>query len=277
LPANNLPYRSQFREITSLPEDELDLGRAALLIAVTEYPDLDIDKEVGLLDSLASAAATRLGSETDNLHSVNVISSYLFDEVGFRGNEQDYYHPNNSYLNKVLECRLGIPITLSLVFIEVAKRLNVSMTSIGMPGHLLIRHTDISDIYIDPFHGGILLSESECIERMNRITGGRLKWEPKYLEPLGKHEFLSRMLRNLKSIYLKDNSYKKAHIIMDQLLEIDPGSMMERRDRGIVNFQLGNYPDALQDLEIYLESGVSGSEVSSVTKLIWKLRDLLSN
>ena len=159
---------------------------------------------------------------------------------------------------------------------EVAKRLSVELVSIGMPGHLVIRHSDITDLFIDPFHGGILLSQSECIERVTSITQGRLLWNDSYLTPLSNTEFLARMLRNLKSIYLKESFYREAQIIMNLLLEVNPEALSERRDRGIVNFQLGNYRDSLDDLEIYLDSGISGSEASSITKLIWKLRDLLS-
>ena len=267
---------SAFRQAVLVPDSQIDLGHAALIIATHKYPDLDIQRELSLFDSLASVAETRMSPDSDPLQKINAISTYLFEEIGFRGNDQDYYNPKNSYLNEVLSTRLGIPITLSLLCMEVAKRLSVELVSIGMPGHLVIRHSDITDLFIDPFHGGILLSQSECIERVTSITQGRLLWNDSYLTPLSNTEFLARMLRNLKSIYLKESFYREAQIIMNLLLEVNPEALSERRDRGIVNFQLGNYRDSLDDLEIYLDSGISGSEASSITKLIWKLRDLLS-
>ena len=267
---------SAFRQAVLVPDSQIDLGHAALIIATHKYPDLDIQRELSLFDSLASVAETRMSPDSDPLQKINAISTYLFEEIGFRGNDQDYYNPKNSYLNEVLSTRLGIPITLSLLCMEVAKRLSVELVSIGMPGHLVIRHSDITDLFIDPFHKGILLSQSECIERVTSITQGRLPWNDSYLTPLSNTEFLARMLRNLKSIYLKESSYREAQIIMNLLLEVNPEALSERRDRGIVNFQLGNYRDSLDDLEIYLDSGISGSEASSITKLIWKLRDLLS-
>ena len=267
---------SAFRQAVLVPDSQIDLGHAALIIATHKYPDLDIQRELSLFDSLASVAETRMSPDSDPLQKINAISTYLFEEIGFRGNDQDYYNPKNSYLNEVLSTRLGIPITLSLLCMEVAKRLSVELVSIGMPGHLVIRHSNITDLFIDPFHGGILLSQSECIERGTSITQGRLPWNDSYLTPLSNTEFLARMLRNLKSIYLKESSYREAQIIMNLLLEVNPEALSERRDRGIVNFQLGNYRDSLDDLEIYLDSGISGSEASSITKLIWKLRDLLS-
>ena len=267
---------SAFRQAVLVPDSQIDLGHAALIIATDKYPELDIQRELSLFDSLASVAETRMSPDSDPLQKINAISTYLFEEIGFRGNDQDYYNPKNSYLNEVLSTRLGIPITLSLLCMEVAKRLSVELVSIGMPGHLVIRHSDITDLFIDPFHGGFLLSQSECIERVPSITQGRLPWNDSYLTPLSNTEFLARMLRNLKSIYLKESFYREAQIIMNLLLEVNPEALSERRDRGIVNFQLGNYRDSLDDLEIYLDSGISGSEASSITKLIWKLRDLLS-
>ena len=267
---------TDFRQSVLLPDNQIDLGHAALIIATHKYPDLNIQRELGLLDSLASVAETRIPEHSDSLQKINAISTYLFEEIEFRGNDQDYYNPKNSYLNEVLTTRLGIPITLSLLFMEVSKRLSVDLVSIGMPGHLVIQHPDIRDVFIDPFHGGILLSQSECLERVNSITHGKLPWNDSYLTPLSNHEFLARMLRNLKSIYLRESSYGEAQIIMNLLLEVNPEAVTERRDRGIVNFQLGNYRDSLDDLEIYLDSGISGSEASSITKLVWKLRDLLS-
>tara|TARA_B100000029_G_scaffold25505_2_gene25118 strand:- start:2735 stop:3568 length:834 start_codon:yes stop_codon:yes gene_type:complete len=265
-----------FRQAVSVPDNQIDLGLAALIISKHKYTDLDIKRELGLFDSLASVAETRMSQNCDPLQKINAINTYLFEEIGFRGNDQDYYNPKNSYLNEVLATRLGIPITLSLLCMEVSKRLSIDLVSIGMPGHIVIQHSEITDLFIDPFHGGILLSKEECIERVKSITQGSLPWKDSYLTPLTNHEFLARMLRNLKSIYLKESCYSEAQHIMDLLLEVNPEALSERRDRGIVNFQLGNYRDSLDDLEIYLESGISGAEASSITKLIWKLRDLLS-
>ena len=165
---SQLTYLQEFSRIASLPDDQVDLARAALLIASVEYPELDIEHQLGLLDSLAAAANRRIDAGADPLVAINQLSEYLFDEVGFRGNQEDYYDPRNSFLNEVVLRRIGIPITLSLVCIEVARRLNIPLIAIGMPGHLLVRHRDVPDWFIDPFHGGILLSQEECQQRCGR-------------------------------------------------------------------------------------------------------------
>ena len=153
-----------WRKLTAIaqyPEEEIELDWAALVLAVTEYPELDIAQETAALDSLAAGVARRLGDLRDPLFCVNTLSEYLFDELGFRGNQDEYYDPRNSYLNEVLIRRLGIPITLALVYIETGRRLGVPLLGVGMPGHFMVRHRDVEDLFVDPFHGGILLTEEE--------------------------------------------------------------------------------------------------------------------
>ena len=262
----------KFSCIASLPDAEIDLGRAAMLIAATEYPELDLDQQLGSLDSLAAAASLRLGSESEPLACVNTLSEYLFDEVGFRGNQEEYYDPRNSYLNQVMARRLGIPITLSLICIEVGKRLGIPLISIGMPGHLLIRHQEAPDLFIDPFRGGILLSEAECAQHLQEITQATVPWDSSYLAPISNREFIARMLRNLKGIYLQQRDYPRAQPVMDRLVAIQPEATQERRDRGVVRSQLGNYREALEDLEFYLDSGISSQDAKSVQRLISRIR-----
>ena len=148
--------------IARLPEEEIKLDRAALVLAAAEYPELDVARETSVLDSLAAGAARRLSGQQDPLSSINELNDYLFDEVGFRGNEDEYYDPRNSYLNEVLARRLGIPIPLSLVYIETGRRLGVPLLGVGMPGHFMVRHAGVDDLFVDPFRGGILLTEQEC-------------------------------------------------------------------------------------------------------------------
>lgn len=188
-----------FARIVAVADAEINLARAAFLIAAARYPELDVDAQLRLLDSLSVACRPILGDDTEPLHSCNVLSQYLFDEVGFRGNSDDYYDPRNSYLNEVLARRLGIPITLSLVYIEVGRRLEIPLVGVGMPGHFLVRHRDVEDLFIDPFFGGILLSEDECAERLEQITG--IQFRREHLAPITNRAFLTRVLRNLQGIY----------------------------------------------------------------------------
>ncbi len=242
----------QFTHQVSGVDEQMDLARAALFIAAGEYADLDIERELGLLDELARAAAPLLDNKTDPLFTVNTLSQYLFDEVQLRGNEHEYYDPQNSYLNHVLHRRLGIPISLSLVYIEVGQRLGIPLQGIGMPGHFLVRHRDVPDLFIDPFHGGILLSMDECAARLRAVSGYSGPWQSSFLTPIGSRDFIARMLQNLKAIYLQQHDHPKALRTTHYLVALLPDRLEQRRDRALLLYELGDYPNALEDLRAYL-------------------------
>lgn len=195
----------------------IPLAEAALLIARSEYPELNSNTYLSKLDALAFELSPVLGSEKDPLYCTNILSQFLFDDLGFRGNERDYYNPRNSYLSDALDRRTGIPITLSLVYIEVGARLGIPLLGIGMPGHFLVRHRDVADLYIDPFHGGILLSEKECEQRLHDVTGYSGPWSSVYLQPVSNREFIARMLGNLQQIYLNRQDMERARKVHEFL------------------------------------------------------------
>ncbi len=264
----------QFVGMMQSDNQEIDLGRAALLIAAAEYPDLDVDRELAALDSLSAAAGLRIGPDRDPLYCVNSLNEYLFDEVGFAGNNDDYYDPRNSYLNEVLSRRLGIPIMLSLVCIEVGKRLDIPLVGVGMPGHFLVRHRDEETIFVDPFHRGILLSEEDCAERLREITQGNFTWDSRYLTPVSNRDYVARILRNLKIIYLQNNDHRRALSMIDRLVALDPEEPAERRDRGLVRYQMGNYRGALEDLRFYLENGPPEAQTEELRRLVSHVEEL---
>ena len=258
----------QFDQLGGMPEDEIDLAWAALLIAASEYPELDVIAQMEVLDSLAAGAAKGMGDDGDPLSSVNNLSAYLFDEVGFHGNDSEYYDPRNSYLNEVLARRMGIPITLSLVCIEVGKRLGVPLEGVGMPGHFLLRHRDEPGIYIDPFHRGILLSEEECAQLLREATRTAVPWDQSYLTTVSNRELIARILRNLKGIYLNQHDHQRALGIAGLAVSLQPNIIGERRDRGLIHYQLGNHQAALEDLRIYLAASPPGADTSDVQRLV---------
>ena len=265
---------NQFDRMVGAPEEEIDLARAALLLAATEYPELSIERELFRVDELAEGVAPRMDDDSP-LYQLNTLSEYLFDELKFAGNHTNYYDPRNSFLNDVIERRLGIPITLSLLYIEVGKRLGVPLLGIGMPGHFVVRHRDDPDIFVDPFHGGILLSEEECAERLKQSTQGALAWDREYLAPVSSRAFIARMLRNLKVVYLQRRSYERVLATIDRVIALLPQDAVEFRDRGVVNYRLGNYADALEDLYVYVESGDVVPDEDTVRKLMDQIRGRL--
>ena len=253
----------------------VDLARAALLIAAMEYPDLDIDHELGLLDSLAAGAVHRLGNNRETIFAINTLSEYLFDEVVLQGNADDYYDPRNSYLNQVLKRQLGIPITLSLVYLEVGKRLGIPLVGIGMPGHFLLRHRDETGLFVDPFNRGILLSEEECAQRLTEITQDRIEWDPDFLNPISNREYVARMLHNLKNIYLQQGNLQRSLSIMDRLVQLQPDHPRELRDRGLVKHRLGLDEGAAADIATYLNTAPPGSDSEEMRRLLKEIEGLI--
>ena len=203
---------------------------------------------------------------------MNTLSEYLFDHIGFRGNEEDYYDPRNSYLNQVLERRMGIPITLAVVYMEVGRRLKIPLVGIGMPGHFLVRHVEVEDLFVDPFHGGIMLSEDECQQRLKERVSGEIPWDPSLLRPISNREILARIIRNLKAIYMQRGDFVRALTVAEFDVCLDPHSPLNRRDRGIAHYMLGNAAKALDDLRFYLALVPDGPDVGRVRALVAELR-----
>ena len=263
----------QFVGMAESPDDDIDLATAALLIAATEYPQLDIAHQRGVLDSLAAGAHNRFRDERDALYCINTLSEYLFDEVGFRGDEDDYYDPRNSFLNEVLNRRIGIPITLSLVCIEVGKRLDIPLVGVGMPGHFLLRHLDEEELFIDPFHRGVLLSEQECAQRMLEVTQAEIAWNSRLLAPINNRDFIARILRNLTGIYWQRQDFRRALMMMDRLVALYPEAARERRDRGLAHYQLDQHQQALDDFQFYLHAEPSSRDTEAIERLVGQLQD----
>jgi regulator of sirC expression with transglutaminase-like and TPR domain len=213
------------------------LGAAALAIARVEYPSLDPAR---YLDEL---------------------NEYLYDEKGFCGNRQSYDDPRNSFLNEVLERRTGIPISLAVVYMEVARRAGLRVAGVNFPGHFLLRvpvdldgtsSVDEQFLIIDPFHGGARLSEIDCRELLRQHVGDEAAFDASLLAPATRHDIVVRMLVNLKRLYVRMRSFPHARFISDLLLAVDPSAIAELRDRGLLAYHLEDFAAALRDLEAYL-------------------------
>ena len=238
--------------------DRMDLGRAALAIARIAYPDLEADRYLRQLDALAAAARPRLAAGASAAHAAGEIASYLFGECGFHGNQEDYYDPRNSFLNEVLERRAGIPITLSVVLIEVARRVGLTLEGVGFPGHFLVRVPGGGrPLLLDPFFGGRPIGEAELLGRYRAFMeaqGGPVpdRLPPDALDTTPAPGIFARMLRNLLRIYLDRRDHAHALATVDLILVLAPDSASEIRVRGLLYEQLECFAAALDDLRRYL-------------------------
>ena len=262
--------RQEFTALIVGDDASIDLTRAALLIAAEEYPNLDFNQHLARLEELVERVRARLLNQEipavnppttvnecfDMLHAMNTV---LFEQERFRGNRIDYYNPQNSFLNRVLERRLGIPLSLSLVYMEVGKRLGLHIVGVGMPFHFIVR-CDLQDtsIYIDPYEKGKLLSEQDCRDRLSQIFKNEEDFDPTWLEPLSSRQLLTRMLTNLKNIYIHKGDFSRALMACDRILLLNATLPTELRDRGVVHFHLKQYSRAVHDLGKYIELAPPG-------------------
>ena len=236
--------------------DDLELDRAALQLATIEFPGLEPDPYLRILDDYSSAIADRADNLDDGREFVRAANSFLFGEIGLRGNTADYYNPHNSCLNRVLADRVGIPITLSLVYIEVARRLAKPIRGIGLPSHFIVKYEDSEySAFIDPFHGGALLTESDCYELAQMTTP-----DPRVLTPAGKGQILTRMINNLRGIYFSRQAYGKAVQVLDLLIGANPDSADEYKQRGMVHLHNREMLAAKADLQRYLDLAPGASD-----------------
>jgi regulator of sirC expression with transglutaminase-like and TPR domain len=259
-------------------DEALDVARAALAIAQSELPSIDSDAYVRQLDLMAERIAARVGPRATAQEKVLAINQHLFQDLGFRGNLEDYYDPQNSFLNRVLDRRLGIPITLSLVYIEVGRRLGLPIVGVGLPGHFVVKVADADgEILIDPFYQGVVLDRAECQRRLDAIYGGKVTLTEPFLAAVGKRDVLARMLYNLKRIYLRNNDQRRAIDVLDKLLVLQPYAFEDRRDRGMLLYKAGAYAAALDDLRAYLQFLPNASDAASVQRAIAACERLRTN
>ena len=267
---------AEFAAAVERSESELDLAVGALLIAKAEYPDLRVQEYVNRLDRLAEAVKG-VGSGRDPLCRLHHLREFLFEEQGFRGNAEEYYDPRNSFLNDVLDRRVGIPITLSLVLIEVGRRLGLAIHGIGLPAHFIVGfHADRCRVLLDPFNGGAILTPEGCEELVARVVSRPVELQEEHFAPVTKRQFLIRMLSNLKAIYFKQEAWEKALGVSERLLLLDPDNHCETRDRGLVLVNLGELRRAALDWETYLRKSPESADAESVRSRLRRVRQALA-
>jgi regulator of sirC expression with transglutaminase-like and TPR domain len=253
-----------------------DLAAPAFLIARIEYPRLDPEPYLDRLDRMGDEAARFVardaGSDAPLAVRIDAVNRYLFGELGFTGNREQFEDPRNSCLNEVMDRKTGIPITLALIYIEVARRAGIRAEGVNFPGHFLVRclqdrqTDDPSDgLIVDPFHAGAILNEQEC-RRLLQPHMSEAAFEPSLLARATRRQILVRMLLNLKKLYVKMHSFPQARQATDALLALQPSSLPDLRDRGLLAYHMNDFPAALRDLEEYLKLSKMGEPDEDLKK-----------
>jgi regulator of sirC expression with transglutaminase-like and TPR domain len=263
---------------SQIDDERIDLVRAALAIARTDYPKLTVETYIHRLDQLAVRVKRRIADVGDTAQTIAALNHVLFTEEGFAGNLEDYYDPRNSFLNEVLDRKLGIPITLALVYMEVARRLGFRVLGVGMPGHFLLKHYDVEgrEIIIDAFHRGALLTPQDCQRRLNQLYGSQVPLHPESPATVNRRQLLTRLLNNLKNIYVGARNFRKALVIVDMILAIYPRSPEDVKQRAVLRYNVGQLAHALRDFEDYLKMSPDASDADDIRQVAQAIRRSLA-
>jgi regulator of sirC expression with transglutaminase-like and TPR domain len=265
--------RKTFQQLVTLPDAAIPLAETALMIACEEYPQLELSPYLDLLDEMAERVKRHLAPLDSPINTVNTINSVLFDHYGFRGNTDDYYDPRNSFLNDVLDRRVGIPITLSTLYIEVARRINFPIVGVGMPGHFLVKYWDRrEEFFLDPYANGKILTREDCRKRLVEQYGDAVEFNDRLLARATHRQILWRMLNNLKDIYVKGHAIDKCLSMVDMMLIIDSEDLTQFRDRGLLRMQLRQFDGAGRDLQHYLKHAKGAEDREEIENHVKELR-----
>ncbi|MFZ0889913.1 MAG: tetratricopeptide repeat protein [Candidatus Binataceae bacterium] len=233
--------------------EPVPLARGALLIAKEEYPDLDVEYYLDRIAALAREAEPAVRAAADTVGRVQTLSHFLFEQKGFKGNRDEYADPRNSFLNQVLERRLGIPITLSVIYLEVGRRLGINLFGVQFPTHFLVKAVDErGEIIIDPFYGGEILGLNDIRACLAQIYGQPVEVHPAMLKAVGARQILSQILRNLKGIYLNASDFQRALSALDRILMLEPRAIEELLERGGLYERMECFQAALDDYRSFL-------------------------
>ena len=272
-----------FARVVGQEDARIDLALACLMIAQDAYPGLDVDRYLGEIERMALRLRASMPQTSAAEDRIVALNQFLFDDLGYAGNIDDYYDPRNSYLNEVIDRRIGIPITLSIVYMEVGRRVGLPLEGVSFPGHFLVRVRVRSGVLVlDPFAGGVPQSEDELRQRLKRVIPegaaadvpvGELPLD-QFLEPASKRQILARVLRNLKGVYREADKPERMLEVLNRMLVLTPEAHGELRDRGYVYQRLECWRPALKDLTDYVQLEPDAPDLEDVRVRMMELSAL---
>mgnify|MGYP003714663417 FL=1 len=264
------PFVSEWISFSKNPNYNL-IEKCLKLAQIIEYPELNVSKYIEKINEMGNSLKIKIGEVKNPTYLISVLNEYLFDELGFHGAEEDYYDPVNSFLNVVLDKKIGIPITLSILYTEVAKHIGLDLRIVGFPGHVIVKYK--KEMILDPFYRGRLLTIEDLEKILNRNFGEDVEFVPEYLNEATTEQLLTRLLRNLKNAYTQSYAYDNAMKCTDMILGMQPESPEEIRDKGILEERLLRYDKALPFLNKYLELEPEADDADFILELIKSVRE----
>ena len=264
------PFIAEWVSFSKNPNYNL-VEKCLKMAQILEYPELNISKYIEKINEMGNSLKIKIGQVKNSTYHISMLNEYLFDELGFDGAEEDYYDPGNSFLNVVLDKKTGIPITLSIIYAEVAKSIGLDLQIIGFPGHVIVKYKE--EIILDPFYSGRLLTIEDLEEILTRNFGEVVEFVPEYLNEATTDQLLTRLLRNLKNAYTQSYAYNNAMKCTDMILGMQPESPEEIRDKGILEERLLRYDKAIPLLNKYLELQPEADDADFILELIKSVRE----
>jgi len=259
------PFVAEWVSFVTNPNFNL-IEKCLKFAQILEYPDLDIEKYIQKINHMGMSLRESTNDVKNPTYLISILNEFLFDKLGFVGDMDDYYNPKNNFLNEVIDKKSGLPITMSILYVELGKFIGLNLKIIGFPSHVLVKHNE--EMILDPFHDGMLLDIDDLQEILDRNFDGQLEFDPEFLDEIKSEKILVRLARNLKNSFLQSYAHEKALKCVNMTLAIEPESAEDIRDKGILEEKLLNHDTALRYLNQYLEINPNAEDVDFILEFI---------
>ena len=237
---------------------------------IIEYPNLDVDEYIKKINRIGKSLKESINDVKNPTYLISMLNEHLFENLGFSGDDDDYYNPKNNFLNEVIDKKVGLPITISILYVEIAKFIGLDLKIVGFPSHILVKYNE--EMILDPFYDGRLLDVDDLQDILDANFGGQLEFKPEFLDEVKSEQILIRLTRNLKNSYLQSFAYEQALRCINMVLAMNPESPEDVRDKGILEERLLNFEIALKYLNKYLEINPNADDVDFILELIRSIK-----
>ena len=263
------PFVAEWMSFVKNPNFNL-VEKCLKFAQLLEYPDLDVDEYIKKIIIIGKSLKESVSDVKNPTYLISMLNEHLFENLGFSGDDDDYYNPKNNFLNEVIDKKVGLPITISILYVEIAKFIGLELKIVGFPGHVLVKYNE--EMILDPFYDGILLDVDDLQEILDRNFNEQIEFKPEFLDEVNPEQILLRMSRNLKNSYIQSFVYEKALRCVNMVLAIHPESPDDIRDKGILEERLLHSEVALKYLNKYLEINPNAEDVDFILELIRSIK-----
>jgi len=263
------PFVAEWSSFVKNPNFNL-VEKCLKFAQILEYPDLDLEEYIQKINRIGMSLKESINDVKNPTYLISMLNEHLFENLGFSGDEDDYFNPKHNFLNEVIDKKLGLPITISILYVEVAKLIGLDLKIVGFPTHILVKYNE--EMILDPFNDGNLLDVDDLQGILDTNFDGQLEFQPEFLDEIGSEQILVRMTRNLKNSYVQSFVYDKALQCTNMVLAFEPESPEDIRDKGILEERLQNSETALKYLNKYLEINPNADDIDFILEMIRSIK-----